>query len=279
MPNVNVFKLKPVALQDDTYRWTIGIHARPVQHALAEDFADGFRRAWPGHEELLSIVWLADDQHTGAFEYKAFSTTPCDLVFMFDDPTAPDEMSSVLRAAVNARQTPIRVTTPQSTMKPVSAAALSWPIGIDEAKENAAAFALAVFGAFLPKGAVCVDWQDLLMQLDTPGHTLKIVHAMGASWEALRQTFSIFFSTALAPTGHEEKLTSAHTTIIADESLRMAQLRELVTWQLAQMGGDPWFSYAAPTFHGDRLHAFGLLFTEPAGEASPGSPHEPYRHR
>jgi len=275
MQNVKVFNLKPAALQDETYRWTIGIFARPAQHAFAEDFERGLRAGWPSLDHLLTIPRFESNSSGDSSYRAALVDTPCDLLFVFDDPEAPEEIDEVLRAAVRARHTAIRVTDPASAKALRSAAALSWAIEPSCAREQAAGFALAVFGAILSKGPICVDWADLLQILDAPGHCLEIVHCAGDNWADLSQTFRAAPSRATTHAGPRGSRNSAHTTFIHDGSLRMAPLRELVSWYRQELGEDSWFTYAAPAFACDRLYTFGLRITEHLTDAPSGSPHEP----
>lgn len=277
--NEDWLQFKPVALEDETYRWTIGIHARPAQHAVAEEFATGFRTAWPGRTEMLSIVRFPVSDDPVAGHYNELSETACDLLFVIDDPASPDDVAELLTAAINARHTPILVSEPASTTAPSSRPVLSWSIAPGLAKEHAAAFALAVFGAVLPKGPICVDWQDLLMLLDAPRQRLQIVHCAGKNSDDLSRAF------AAAPFGAGRQVEvagsrpQAHTTFIHNGSLRMVQLRALVTEQRQQLGEDGWLSYAAPIFACDQFHAFTLLFAEHPASPRAGSHNEPYQRR
>ena len=255
-------KFKPVEIWDSTYRWTIGIHAHPAQQAIAEEFATGFRGAWPSRDEFLSIVRFTATDESAAGRHRVLTETACDLLFVFDDPASPDDVAELLMAAICARHTPILVCDPASTTASSSRPVLSWPIAPGLAKEHAAAFALGVFGAILPKGSICVDWQDLLMLLDAPGQRLKIVHCAGKNPDE----FSRAFAAVPLGTGRQAEVAGsrpqAHTTFIHNGSLRMAQLRALVTEQRQQLGEDCWVGYAAPIFVCDQFHAFALLFAE-----------------
>lgn len=272
-------QFKPVEIWDSTYRWTIGIHAHPAQQAVAEEFATGFRGAWPGRDELLSIVRFTATDESAAGRHRVLSETACDLLFVFDDPASPGDVAELLTAAIGARHTPILVSDPASTTTPSSRPVLTWPIAPGLAKEHAAAFALGVFGATLPKGPICVDWQDLLMLLDAPGQRLQIVHCAGKNADG----FSRAFAAAPLGTGRQAEVggsrPQAHTTFIHNGSLRMVQLRALVTEQRQQLGEDGWFSYAAPIFACDQFHAFALLFAEHPASPLSGSPQEPHLQR
>lgn len=253
--------LKPVSLQDDTYRWTIGLFAHTDQVGVATEFEKGLRAAWPSRDELLSIIWLTDVQSTESGPYNMFAKTPCDLLFVFDDPAAPDEIDKVLRAAVGARHTPIRVTDPTSTTAPFAASALSWPVDPTYAREQAAAFAFAVFAAFLPEGKVCVDWQDLLALLDSPGLRLQITQCDGSSWDGLYQAFGAALASASPYTKSAGRLHATHMTIVDNGSLRMAQVRQLVTRQRLACGEDTWQIYAVPQYHSEGFYVFLLSIT------------------
>jgi hypothetical protein len=277
--DATLFNLKPAALQDETYRWSIGIFARPAQHAFAKDFEQGLHAGWPSLDHLLTIPRFTSNSTGDTSYHAALVDTPCDLLFVFDDPEAPEEIDEVLRAAVRARHTPIRVTDPASAKALGSASALSWAIISSCAQEQAAGFALAVFGAILPKGPICVDWADLLQILDAPGRSLEIVHCAGDNWAKFSQTFRAVFGRAGRGAGSRESVNAAHTTFIHNGSLRMAQLRELVTRQRQELEEHCWYLYGAPVFVGDRFCAFGLRISEQLPDAPSGSPPEPHQRR
>jgi len=250
--------LKPVALQDGSYRWTIGIFLRPAQADAARKFAAGFREGWPGRDELLTFVWLSDAAPSGVTYDHAFASTPCDLLFVFDDPSAHDEIETLLQAAVNARQTPIRVTDSNGGSEPASPSALSWPVELGDIQVHATHFAVLVFSSFVAKGLVCVDWVDLLMLLDAPGRIATITHCEGASVGALIEAYVTALNSNTRCPGAPSPVMGAHTTIINTGSLRMSDVREIVTRTRQHFGEDVWLSYAAPEYTCERLHAFLL---------------------
>ncbi|MCX9157909.1 hypothetical protein OPU71_17430 [Niveibacterium sp. 24ML] len=250
--------LKPVALQDDSYRWTIGIYSRPSQADAARNLAAGFREGWPGRDEFLTFVWRSDVAPSRVAYEDAFASTPCDLLFVFDDPSAPDEIGTLLQAAVNARQTPIRVTDLNGRSEPASPSALSWSVEFGDIQAHAMRFAMAVFSSFMAKGLVCVDWVDLLMLLDAPGRIATITHCESASAGALIEAYVTALESITRSPASPGAVMGTHTTIINTGSLRMVDVRKIVMRTRQHFGEEVWLSYAAPEYACERLHAFLL---------------------
>lgn len=250
--------MKPRRLEESDYRWSVSVATTKRMEQAARVFSEALAWAWPGDNLDLSAFCFASPGQGQAQALSSLRAAPHDLVFVIDDPLAPDDVNAFLTLAAQARLTPVLLADPgASEDRQVPALILCcYPTELGDL-----AWGLAQWGmlAVLARGPVCVDWQEILTLLDSPGGRAILIHEQGQDGDETRERYRNSVENWLGNIRYG-RLSAMHTTIAARD-LRMSQVRACVQ-SLRSTIPEPdqtSFTYAAPLVEEETQHIFGLL--------------------
>lgn len=255
------------ASQPNDYRWTIAIATTRVGEPAARVFCEALAWAWPDEALDLALLRFAEDGAKDEESLAELRAHPFDLLFVLDDPGAPDEIAAFLSLARSARQIPILLADPcAAPNRRLPALSLPvYPTGLDR---FAWEFAMSGMFPLMASGLVCIDWQDVLKLLDVEGGIGSLLHVEAASFDEAGQCLreAVEARLACAPPGH--KVYGMQTTLCASGP-RMAQVRACVQSLRGALPQteDPFFIYAVPLITAERCHLFGMLLFLPVRQS------------
>jgi hypothetical protein len=250
--------MTPRQFEQTDYRWSISIATTKQMEQAARVFSEALAWAWPGDRLDLSAFCFANPEQGQPEALGLLRAHPRDLIFVIDDPLAPDDVNAFLTLAAQARLTPVLLADPgTSEDRRVPALILGcYPTELGEL-----AWGLAQWGmlAVLARGLVCVDWLEILNLLDAPGGRAILIHEQGMDGDETRKRYRNALEARLGNIRYG-RLRAMHTTIAARE-LRMSQVRACVQ-TLRSVIPEPdqtWFTYATPLVEEETWHIFGML--------------------
>lgn len=255
--------LEPGRLEPVGYRWSVGIATTRGVEPAARVFIEALSRAWPGEELDLALLRFGDGPAQGRDPLAELSGWAFDLLFVLDDPGAPDEIAAFLSLARSARQTPVLLADPCAAPHR-DLAALSLPVYPTALERFAWEFAQWGMLPLMTRGLVCIDWQEVLSLLDAEGGIGSLLHVEADSLDEARPRLleAVEARLACAPPGH--RVEAMQTTICAP-GLRMCDVRACVQSLRTALpdSDDTFFTYAALPVQAERCQLFAMLLFLP----------------